>query len=155
MSFLDIDRSLIGKEYDSATYGPVTAAELVAYARSLGESDPIYLDESAAATGPYGGLVAHPSFVVRLRGEKLAPGEVVRQMRRLGFDAGKDIEFGEPIRPGDRITISSSIHDIYEKTGRSGPMYFIVFRTALTNQRGEMVATVDSRMMQKGDAPRR
>jgi hypothetical protein len=39
------------------------------------------------------------------------------------------------------------VHDVYEKTGRSGTMVFIVFRTAVTNQRGEMVAVVDQKMM--------
>jgi acyl dehydratase len=120
------------------------------YARLIGETDPCYFDEAAAARGPSGGLVAHPSFVVKIRGEKLVPDDIVRMMRRGGFDAGKDIEFGVPIRPGDVITVVSTVHDVYEKTGRSGSMYFIVFRSVLTNQRGEMVAIVDSRMMQKG-----
>jgi hypothetical protein len=41
------------------------------------------------------------------------------------------------------------VHDVYEKTGRSGTMVFIVFRTTLTNQRGEMVAVVDQKMMSR------
>jgi hypothetical protein len=39
------------------------------------------------------------------------------------------------------------VHDIYEKTGRSGTMNFIVFRTTVTNQRNEMVAIIDQKMM--------
>jgi hypothetical protein len=39
------------------------------------------------------------------------------------------------------------VHDIYEKTGRSGTMVFIVFRTTVSNQRGETVSVVDQRMM--------
>ena len=56
-----------------------------------------------------------------------------------GFDAGKDIDFHAPIRPGDSITAISSIVDLYEKTGRSGSMWFVVYRQELRNQRGELV----------------
>ena len=70
-----------------------------------------------------------------------------------GFDAGKDIDFHAPIRPGDAIVARSSIVDLYEKTGRSGSMWFVVYRQELRNQRGKLVANVDSRMMQRGQGP--
>jgi acyl dehydratase len=70
-------------------------------------------------------------------------------MTRAGFDAGKDIELGEPIRPGDVLTASSRITEIYDKTGRSGTMTFLVFRHELRNQRDELVANVDNRLMQR------
>ena len=147
MSFADIDRALLGQEFDRADYGPVTAEELISYARKVGENDPLYVDEEAARSR--GGLVAHPSFVVKLRGDRALPEFVIRQMRRGGFDAGKDIEFGAAIRPGDVLRVKSTVHDVYEKTGRSGTMVFLVLRTEIHNQRGEMVAIVDQRMMQK------
>ena len=147
MSFAEINRELLGQEFDRSDYGPVTAAELVSYARKLGETDPRYADEEASRA--HGGLVAHPSFVVKLRGDRALPEFVLRQMRIGGFDAGKDIEFGAAIRPGDVLHVKSTVHDIYEKTGRSGTMVFLVLRTEIHNQRREMVAIVDQRMMQK------
>jgi len=149
MAFADIDRSVIGREYDRLTYQPIAAEEIVSYAKTLGVPDPIYFDEEAARRGPYGGLVAFPTFVVKLRGGQHLPPEVARQMSIGGFDAGKDIELGVPIRPGDVITATSTITELYEKTGRSGSMWFVVFRQHLENQHGEMVANVDSRMMQR------
>ena len=147
MGFADIDRAVIGREYDRLTYPPVTADELISYARTLGVTDPIYLDEEAARQGPYGGLIAFPTFVVKLRGGQHMPIEVAREMTRGGFDAGKDIEFGVPIRAGDVIHTSNTLHEIYEKTGRTGSMFFIVARQTMTNQQGEMVARIDSRFM--------
>jgi acyl dehydratase len=144
LSFADIDRSLLGREFDRAVYGPVTAAELASYARALGETDPVYVDPALGER-----FQGHPSFVVKLRGDRVLPEFVTRQMRVGGFDAGKDIEFGAPIRPGDSLQVRSIVHDIYEKTGRSGPMVFLVLRTEILNQRDEMVAIVDQRMMQK------
>ena len=154
MAFSDIDRAVIGREYDRLTYPPVTTDELIAYAKTLGVTDPIYLDEQVAKQGPYGGLVAFPTFVVKLRGNQHMPKEVAREMSVGGFDAGKDIEFGVPVRPGDVITATSTITELYEKTGRSGSMWFVVFRQHLTNQNGETVANVDSRIMQRGRAPK-
>ena len=61
---------------------------------------------------------------------------------RSGFDAGKDIELGVPVRPGDTVDVRSTLHEVYEKTGRTGSMYFVVIRFTMTNQRGEMVAIV-------------
>jgi len=68
---------------------------------------------------------------------------------RAGFDAGKDVEFVSPIRPGDEITLSSHVKEIYEKTGRSGTMVFVVVRSTLKNQRGEVVAHIDHRFMNR------
>ncbi len=152
MSFLDIDRAELGREYERATLPPISRQEIVDYARTLGVTDPEWLDETVAAQGPHGRLVALPSFVVRLRGPTVVPPQAAEEMRRsafFGFDAGKDIELGVPIEVGDVITVSSRITDIYEKTGRSGSMVFLVHRSELHNQRGERVAQIDSRMMQK------
>ena len=106
-----------------------------------------YTDPAAAARGPHGGLIAPPTFAVSLRGTHFMPRDMPQHLGRNGFDAGKDIEIGAPIRAGDVLTASSTVHDIYEKTGRSGTMVFIVFRTEVTNQRGETVAIVDQKMM--------
>lgn len=152
MSFASIPRSVIGEEYDHHEYPPITADEIVGYARSLGLTDPVWLDPDAAARGPHGGLVAFPTYVVKLRGGRHMPEIVARAMTAGGFDAGKDLALGAPIRPGDVITARSSIIDLYEKTGRSGSMWFVVYRQELRNQRGELVANVDSRIMQRGRA---
>ena len=44
---------------------------------------------------------------------------------------------------------SSEVKDIYEKTGRSGTMVFAVVRSTLTNQKGQVVAYVQHRMMNR------
>ena len=145
---MPIDRSIIGREFDHTVFAPVTKEQILAYAAACEETNPLYTDEAAAARGPYGGLIAPPTFPVRLRGRHFMPKNLPKGLASLtGFDAGKDIEFGVPVRPGDILTTSSTVHDIYEKTGRSGRMTFIVFRTTVTNQRNEMVAVVDQQMM--------
>ena len=105
-------------------------------------------DEAEAAAGPYCGLVAPPTYVARLRPGKMTPAYLPR-FGKVGFDAGRDVEIFTPVRPGDRLKMVSTIHDIYEKTGRSGSMYFIVVRNEISNQTGAKVATVDHRIMQR------
>jgi acyl dehydratase len=71
--------------------------------------------------------------------------------KSVGFDAGKRVEVHGPIRPGDVLVARSKIHDVYEKTGRSGSMIFLVHRMEFSNQRGELVAIVDWRFLQQQD----
>jgi hypothetical protein len=141
---LDIDRAILGQEFDRAEHVPVTAQGLVSFASALGETHPCYIQ-----AGP--DLVAHPTYCVRFKGRKFFPDTLPETLRfRMSFDAGKDIELGVPIRPGDVITSVSTLHDVYEKTGRTGSMIFVVVRFLMTNQAGETVAIVDNRFMYKG-----
>lgn len=131
---LEFDRSIIGSEFDRTVLDPVTLEEIADYVATSGEPSP---GDPA---------VAPPTFVVRLRGRRFMPANMPN-LGRNGFDAGKDIEMGVPVRPGDVLTGSSTVHDIYEKTGRTGSMVFLVLRSVITNQRGESVATIDQKMM--------
>jgi ribosomal protein S28E/S33 len=141
---LDLDPAILGREFDRTTYGPVTADELIAFARSLGETRREYVE-----AGP--DLVGHPTFCLRYKGARFYPENIPRSINvRTGFDAGKDIELGVPVRPGDMIDVCSTLHEVYEKTGRTGGMYFVVIRFTMTNQRGETIAVVDNRFMHRG-----
>ena len=133
---VSFDRSIIGREFDHTVLEPITAEEILEFIAVTGETEP----PASPAD-----LVAPPTFVVRVRGQRFVPPNLASVSS--GLDAGKDIEFGVPIRPGDVLTSVSTVHDIYEKTGRSGIMSFVVLRTVVTNQRSERVAVIDQRMM--------
>lgn len=140
---LDIDPGIIGREFDRTVHDPVTAEELIAFATALGETRPEY-----TRAGP--DLVGHPTYCVRFQGRKFYPENLPPTIDlRRGFDAGKDIEFGVPVRPGDTVEVRSTLHEIYEKTGRSGSMYFVVIRFTMLNQRGETLAVIDNRFMHR------
>ncbi|MGD9763126.1 MAG: MaoC family dehydratase N-terminal domain-containing protein [Candidatus Binatia bacterium] len=137
---LTVDRALVGRELDRTTFGPVTVEQIAAYAAAYGDTDPRW-----AGRGP--DPVAPPTFALSLRTDRGMAAHVPVQADRTSLDAGKDIEFGAPVRPGDLLTAVSTLSDIYEKTGRTGRMTFTVFRTTVTNQRGEIVAIIDQKMM--------
>ena len=136
----DANRALIGQEFDRTTFPPVTAEQIIAYATACGETDPRWTEHGPELTAP-------PTFALSLRGRHFMPKSLPTNFGRNGFDAGKDIEIGAAVAPGDVLTATSTVHDVYEKTGRTGTMTFIVFRTTVLNQRQETVAIVDQKMM--------
>ena len=56
------------------------------------------------------------------------------------LNGGNRFEYIEPVKVGDRITATSRVADVYEKTGGSGSLLFIIFETDYVNQDGRSVA---------------
>ena len=135
---LGLDPALIGTEFDASVSSPVTAEEIRIFAESVGETNPAYFSADP---------IAPPTFCVRFRGSRFFHPGIPPEAFWKGFDAGKDIHFGVSIRAGDCVTTRNVLHEVYEKTGRTGTMVFIVSRQTMTNQRGETIAVIDSRFM--------
>ena len=126
----------------------ITAEGIANFCIAVGETNPLYVDPAAAAAGPYGGIIAPPAFVAGFR----YADDIFDSLPAFasgGLMAGIDIELGAPIRAGDSIHVSSKLKETYKKTGRTGTMTFAVVRSTLTNQKGEVVAYVDHRMMNR------
>lgn len=135
---VNFDPSLIGKVFETTEPVEVKAERIRTFCETLGENNPIYAD----------GKVAPPAYAVTFRNGRHFFQHVPR-FGRAGFDAGKDVEFIRPIHAGDKIMLSSHVKEIYEKTGRTGTMVFVVVRSTLTNQNGEQVAHIDHRFMNR------
>ncbi len=54
---------------------------------------------------------------------------------------GLHIEYHRPVHPGDWLTATRTLTDIYEKQGRSGPLIFYEVVMEITNDDGEPVIT--------------
>lgn len=63
----------------------------------------------------------------------------VRGRRPLA--GGLKLEFHRPIRPGDVLTSTRTLADIYEKQGASGPLIFVEVVMRVVNARQELVLT--------------
>jgi acyl dehydratase len=144
-----IDNSNIGVgKFEAGAPFLITAERIASFCATVNENNPLFVDPVAAKTGRYGGLVAPPAFVASFR----YADDVFDQIPAIGNGGllgGIDIELDAPIRPGDSIRVVSEIKERYEKTGRSGTIMFVVVRSTLTNQRGEVVARVDHRMTRR------
>lgn len=141
------DASNIARRFQPDAPVEVTAEKITDFCTAVGDLNPLYLDPVAAAAGPYGGIVAPPWFAASIRrGEASADQNI---FPRGGLMAGIDLELKMPIRPGDSISVATEVKETYEKTGRTGTMTFTVIRSTLTNQKSEVVAFVDYRMMNR------
>ena len=52
----------------------------------------------------------------------------------------QELEFFRQIGPGETLLCRTRITDVYEKTGRTGPMAFAVRETAVVDRGNELVA---------------
>jgi acyl dehydratase len=140
---VNFDPAIIGRVFETTEPVVVDADDIRKFNQTIGDTNPLHNDPDVS-----GGMVAPPSFAITFRNGRHFF-EHVPRFGKAGFDAGKDVEFVAPIRPGDAITLKSHVKEIYEKTGRSGSMVFVVIRSTLTNQRSEVVAHVDHRFMNR------
>jgi acyl dehydratase len=143
---IEFDQSILGKEFVLGTF-QVTEDMMLAYAQAVGETSPQYVDPEAAKHTGSGGLVAPPIFYDVFRAEQMPDPKV--QFGKISFNAGQHCEFYAPIRPGDTITLKARITDVYEKTGRTGKMVFIIRETTYENQKGEKVAVVEQSQVRR------
>lgn len=131
----------------------VDRTSIARYARAIGEDDPVHFDPEAAKALGYDDVVAPPFFpyVIRMHAAHLVPrselepdgsfaGDVPPVETARAMAGETSIDLGAPVVAGDEILLQKRIADMYEKTGRSGPMVFVTMEFAFTNQRGEMVA---------------
>ena len=52
---------------------------------------------------------------------------------------GTEMRFHRPVKPGDKLIATRSLHDLYEKQGKSGPLIFAVYNLSVENEDGELV----------------
>jgi acyl dehydratase len=149
---VEFDRSILGKEFVLGTFH-VTSEMVKAFAQAVGETCPQYTDPEAAQRGPSAGLIAPPIFYDAFRADQIPDPKV--KFGKVAFNAGQRCEFYAPMRPGDTITMKTRVIDVYEKTGRTGKMVFIVRETTYENQKGEKVAMIEqSQVRRESGAPR-
>lgn len=133
------DRSVLGKEF-SRFEQCVTREMLLEYAAILGTTEALYTDPDAARARGYRDMIAVPTFVIWQGGNPVAPPAL--RFTGIGINAGYDCNFSGVVYPGDRLTYTTCLVDMYEKTGRSGTMRFIVRETTVTNQHAEVIAHI-------------
>ena len=131
-------RNAIGVESDPITY-EIEKGHIARFAEAIGDENPLYSDEIKARNSKYGGIIAPTTFYRALRPGSLP--ETAESPFTRNLDAGSDWEYFEPIRPGDRITVTIKLADVVEREGRLGKMIIITRETRYENQLGQIVAT--------------
>jgi acyl dehydratase len=147
----DEARAMIGQVTRRAT-GVVSLKEAQRFAAAVGDRNPIYFDEEAAKAAGYRTTPIPPLFLphvlhgvvdlATLRADGLPGGggqRIPLKVSRMMY-GGEEVEFYEPVYPGDTITAESRIADIEEKQGSRGPFVLTTNETVYTNQDGRVVA---------------
>lgn len=133
------DRSFLGQEF-SRMEQHVTREMVLEYADIIGATDLVYTDPQAARARGYRDIIAPPTFVTWRGAHPIAPSEM--GFDGTGINAGYACTFHSVVYPGDTLIYSTCLVDMYEKTGRSGTMHFVVRETTVTNQHGAVVAVL-------------
>jgi len=133
------DRSLLEQEF-SREEQHVTRAMILEYADIIGATDPIHTDPQAARARGYRDIIAPPTFVTWRGAQPIVPSEM--GFSGTGINAGYACTFHGVVFPGDTLIYSTCLVDMYEKTGRSGTMRFVVRETTVTNQHGAVLAVL-------------
>jgi acyl dehydratase len=143
-----IDKRHIGLKLPSFK-ATAEAGQLRFFAKAIGETDPVYIDESAAHDAGFPALPLPPTFLFSL--ELQQPSTAWR--RELGIAEGRTLHGEQSFTyhrmafAGDVLQFDTQISDIYDK--KNGALEFIVKSTRVMNQRGEHVADLRCVIVQR------
>ena len=95
----------------------VDEAELVDFGRRF-DPQPFHIDREAAATGPYGGLIASGWHTCALMMRLLAQ-EYLSPVSSLGSPGVDELRWIRPVRPGDEFSLRTTVEEA--RVSRSKP----------------------------------
>ena len=135
-------------------YYEVEKGQLRFFAKTVGETDAIYFDETAAQKAGYRSIIAPPTFgfsIVRGAAEQMplitalewSDEEIARCLH-----GEQRFRYGKAICAGDVIRIDETVKDAYQK--KKGALQFYVTQTQLTNQLGENVGEMEMSLILNG-----
>jgi MaoC dehydratase-like protein len=134
-SVIDRLRARIGVPGEPAT-SAVEAGHVKRFAAAIGDPNPRWEKE------------APPTFLVALAPVSLHLAEA-EEYGKGWLNGGNRFESFAPVKIGDRVTATGRVADVYEKTGSSGNLLFIIFETDYVNQSGELVGRLRGTMIRR------
>ena len=141
---IQINTSLVGRELPPYAV-TVERGKIKEFARAIGDGNPFHLDDRVGRASEWGDIIAPPTFATTFRDEGADTSALLRE---LGTDISRvlhgeqEFTLHRQLLPGETYLCRGKVLDIYEKTGKSGPMAFVVRETAITDRTGELVATM-------------
>ena len=130
---IEFDRSTLGKVLGESEI-TVTEDAILRYSKAVGETDPRY-------TTPGPNLIAPPGIVTILAAPR-ERADIKIPFAKTSMHGGSALYSYVPIRAGDKLRVVVKLVDVYAKTGRSGPMGFVVHENEYTREDGTVVAKI-------------
>ena len=143
------DKSMIGRVMSRGTID-VEKGRLRFFAKAIGETDPVYIDESAAHDAGHPALPVPPTFLFCLNSET---SDLVATLKSLNMDlarilhAEQSFTYHRMAYAGDTLSFETKLVDVYEKKG--GALQFVVQETRVTSQKGEHIADLRGVIVQR------
>ena len=145
----------------------IEASHIMMFARSVGDSNPIYHDEEYAKNTKLGGIIPPPTFAQssaqfdseyflrpkvggdgwfgsgkEATGSKPSSGSGGGGGAAMGLHAEQHFEYHLPVKAGDTLSATSKPGETWEKESkRAGKLKFSESVTEYRNQNGELVIT--------------
>ena len=108
----------------------VTEVDVTLFAAISGDFNPVHMNETFAAAGPFGGRIAHGPITLAL-----AAGVLGTELPGVGTVAvSNTIEYRRPVRLGDTITARVEVRECDRERNR------VTMDLTWLNQDGELVA---------------
>ena len=131
-------RSKIGIEAEPEVY-EIEKGMVRKFVQAVGDPNPLWQDKDYARKSRYGGIVAPPTFILTVGFELI--GRLLTSLSSTTLLHGStELEYYQPVRPGDIVTASPKIANIREHQGKKGKLMFITVDITYKNQRQELVA---------------
>jgi acyl dehydratase len=127
-------KDMIGRTLSTGS-AVVDAAHVAAFARALRDPNPAY-QGAGAMTAPL-------TYPIAFMAQAMAGG--MNTFQELGLDfmtlihGEQEFEYVRPIRLGETLTLTGRVGDIYEKTGSSGTLDFVILETEAKDGDDELV----------------
>jgi acyl dehydratase len=134
-----IDKSIIGKEYPPFT-AEVEKRWVRSFAEAIGETNPVYFDESAARAAGYRSLPAPPTFPFAMIMDRNQSFMILDELgidKRRAMHGEQSFIYHADLCAGDVLTGRQKVVDVYDK--KNGALEFLVTDIRLDNQNGEHV----------------
>jgi uncharacterized OB-fold protein/acyl dehydratase len=140
---------------------PVNQPMIRHWVEAMGDENPIYVDEEAAAASVHGGVIAPPVSLQAwvMRGIKPRPAtggskqdDLMNLIDGAGFTSvvatNCEQEYFKPLRVGEHLTTRSVLDAISEEKATGlGVGHFVTTRIEYTNDEGELVAKMLFRIL--------
>lgn len=132
----------VGDTFESTAHYHLTAEQITSFASEF-DPQPFHLDDAAARKTFFAGLAASGWHTAAITMRLLVTGGPNLAGGMLGM--GGAIEWNAPTRPGDTLSVRS---EVTELSPMRRPSHGVVgLRSRTTNQSGEVVFTVNARLM--------
>jgi acyl dehydratase len=147
--YLTVDelKKFVGHTFTPVVY-EVEKGAIKKLAAAIQDTNPLFQDDAYAKKTKFGSIIASPTFISAFRINEADEWMMKLNVpQKRGVNAGVDIEYFKPVKPGDVITASAKVTEMDVKEGKSGQMLLSATERTYTNQKGEVVAKMRIRGM--------